>query len=263
MPRAKVTGEVEAQALDLTDLLKRRPRNRIARIGVEIEGGWKVIPAGVELQRDGSVFKNAGDEGGFRRRTNPEIFFGELNTGIIEPGALKVGLKRLYPDMIDDSCGLHVHMSFPTLFIYNLLMSHAEYQESIIKYLWSWAEDEGLPKDHSLFSRLAGQSIYCQKKWWPDEQVVYAGKDHDQKRIGHRYTMIHFCWRGGRQRTVECRLLPMMLTPDQSSRAVQRILDITNASIVKLAKMHKFAPLEGNITLCPNEEYKETITEIL
>jgi hypothetical protein len=210
----------EALYLNLDDFLDT-PKNRVSRIGVELEGGWNVLPKGVNLDGDGSVFKG---------RRVAGIQYGELPFGPVMPAAVPKFIKKYYPQHIDKTCGMHIHMSFKNLLRYSWLMAQ-EYQETLIHYLSKWANKEGFPRDHYIWERLAGKNTFCQKKFWPDEQVKNSKKEFDQTKDGHRYTIVHYC---GRLRTIEVRALPMMATPEQAIRATQMVIDITNASLVAL-----------------------------
>lgn len=160
----------------------------------------------------------------------PEMQVGEIPSPPMPPAEMGVWMRRYYPQSVNETCGLHVHMSFENSLHYQRLMV-ASYQATILKYIGLWAREEGLPKSHCLWPRLRGESVYCQHQFWADHQVKTRGKDHDQRREGHRYTVINYCY--GTNGTVECRLMPMMADAEQGVRAVQRILDITNAFLAK------------------------------
>lgn len=261
MAKKKDDGVVEAEALNIDDLLRRGTKNRLIRIGIELEGGWLEQPQGVKFERDGSVFKAAGDDGRYGRRDHPGYFFGEVNSGIIQPAGKDMFLRKYYPQLFDNSCGLHVHYSFRTVGQYQTLTDPA-YQETLLKYMGRWAEEERLPAKHPIWERLEGKSLYCQKKWWPDLQIANDKKDYDQKRPGHRYTIINACWRGGKQRTIECRLLPMLDGWQLASRAVQRVLDITNASLLLLYN-RKLCRETGKVIFRKDDVYSEEIVDVL
>lgn len=226
--------KVEGKAVDLSNLLGKN-RNRIPKVGVEIEGGWTAQPDGYKIVRDGSVFKAAGDDNRDLSRTAfPKELFGEIGSGPMQPAQILRFLRKCWPQRINDSCGLHIHMGLETLYQYNLLTDSPDYQETIVAYLTDWAKREGLPPDHSIWPRLAGKSEYCQKKFWPDEQMYTVKKDYDHTKHGHRYTMIHYCW--ARFQTVECRLLPMLASPEQAARALRTIIDVTSAYLMQADK---------------------------
>lgn len=151
---------------------------------------------------------------------------GEIPSPVMPPSEMPTWMRRFYPQVVNETCGLHVHMSFGNALHYQRLMVPA-YQDAILTWITRFAEEEKLPTSHPLWERLKGNSRYCQHRFWPDLQVRQRAKDHDQQREGHRYTTINFCY--GTNGTVECRLLPMMNEVEQGIRAVQRVLDITNA----------------------------------
>lgn len=155
---------------------------------------------------------------------------GEIPSPIMPPSEMPTWMRRYYPQSVNETCGLHVHMSFENALLYQRLMVPA-YQATILHYVTLWAKKEGLPRDHCIWPRLRGESVYCQHQFWPDQQVATRGKDHDQRRAGHRYTVINFCY--STTGTVECRLLPMMPDAEQGIRAVQTIFDVTNAFLMQ------------------------------
>lgn len=222
-------------------------KNRVARIGVELEGGWTALPAGTALERDGSVFKD-------NRSEFPDTKFGELPIGPFIPAALPKFMKKYYPQRVDATCGMHVHMSFERQIEYQWLMK-PEYQETIVEYLSRWAMKENFPQTHHIWGRLQGKSIFCQKKWWPEEQANNKGpKSHDQSVYGHRYTIVNY---SGRTNTIEVRVLPMMTTYPQAIRAVNQVIDITNASLYLLGK--RDLRVKGRVELSPGEFYEEVV----
>lgn len=234
--------------LDLTGVLGK-PKNRIARASVELEGGWLKLPPGVQLERDGSVFHDEIPAGYTRQGV------GELPVGPIQPAGMPKFMKKYYPTLVDSSCGMHVHMSFESLRHYAWLMV-PEFQETMIHYLTEWAKDEGFGPKHHIWGRLEGKSEFCQKKFWPDKQAAMKRKDHDRRRDGHRYTQVHYC---GRYNTIEIRVLPMMVEAEQAIRAVQRVFDVTNAALFLLRD--KQDKVKGKIILPVGEVYEEEIHE--
>lgn len=223
--------------LSIDNLLgeENRGKNRISRVGVEVEGVWNTIPKGARLVKDTSVK-------GFSPVLLNRIAdtgvggIGELSSPPIMPAMLEGWLKTHYPHHINSSCGLHLHMSFDSCSRYSTLMD-IRYHDTLIHYLMEWAKKEGFPKDHLIYERLRGESIYCQKKFWPDKQVLQREKIYDKVKDGHRYTILNYCH--GLLGTMEVRVLPMMDTPAQASRALHHIIDISNACLVKLYEKRK------------------------
>lgn len=271
--------------LELDNILGKRVRNRIYRVGIELEGGWKQLKTGMKLVRDGSVLfqtpppqhpgnrldampaiirgrpvpRNEREQAGLLEQLNtqlntanlrrppiltipvtppaprdaPELAVGEYPSEPLEVTKFPTWMQAYYPSHVNATCGLHVHMSFKSAKDYQRLMI-PEYQASIIAYVGLWAKGERLEKSHPIWDRLSGNSGYCVHEFWPDEQAMKVDKDHDRRRYGHRYTAINYPHL--RNGTIECRLLPMMEKADQAVRAVQTVLNITNACLVATYK---------------------------
>jgi len=220
--------------IDLTKALGKA-RNRVYRVGIELEGGWKTLPKGARLLRDGSIiFSDAEVVAGDIRQV------GELVSpplAVVEKDAVSTlhfptWLTASYPSSVNDSCGLHVHMSFKSAFTYQRLMT-SQYPATILRYMSLWA-NKNLPLSHPIWPRLAGKNEYCQHTFYAEDQVTRADKDYDHHRVGNRYSVIVYPW--SRHQTVECRLLPMMSGSLLAYQAIKEILDITNAFLLATAK---------------------------
>jgi hypothetical protein len=220
------------QVLDI-DRYLGNVKNRIQKAGVEVEGGWIGVPAGERMVVDASVFRPATKEDELIAEKLKLSTIGELTSPALCPASVKGWLKRCYPDMSNQTCGLHVHMSFKNLRDYVRLMV-PEYQLTIVAYLKKWANEEGLADNNPIWDRLSGKSEYCSLNFFPTQQIRDRRKDYDHFREGNRYTAIAYRW--GTHRTVECRVLPMMQDAAQAWRAIERVFDITNAFLVKVAR---------------------------
>lgn len=242
-----------------------KARNFIELAGVELEGGWTSLPPGANIVHDGSVQvpQPASTNGASlsyarERQRNVDAFnagnisrtiytarareidvrervanvywqTGELPSEPRPTHEIATWMRAYYPQHVNDTCGLHVHMSFKSVLHYQRLMTPA-FMWSIVNYVRKWAETEGLPKTHPIWPRLEGKSRYCKLQFHADLQSQQRAKDHDQQRPGNRYTAINYCF--SVHQTIECRLLPMMEGADLGIRAVQNIFDITNAFLV-------------------------------
>lgn len=218
-------------------LVREHPhrKGRIKCLGIELEGGWNTLPRGTTLVRDGSVHVRA-------------EHVGELPSPPLEVGEWEKWVRKFYPSIVDASCGLHVHTSFLSPFSYQRLLTPL-YPATVVGYFKRWAKKEGLPLDHPIWPRLAGKSRYCQHTYHAEGQILSRGKDYDQERVGHRYTVINYCW--GTHSTVECRLLPMMGDVDLAVRAINELMAITNAFLIATAKrevkVEAIVELEGGV----------------
>lgn len=263
-----------------------KSKQRVHRIGIELEGGWTKLPEGVRLTHDGSVriqnpelttmqheaylelnrmYRNG--------RLNPTqlmefqhlhnlangsggMSVGELPSPPIEVEALSAWMKIHYPQKVNGTCGMHMHMSFKYPLHYQRLMV-PEYQSTILEYVKRWAKKENLDAKHPIWERLGGSSRYCQHKFYADLQARRKGdKGHDQNTPGHRYTVINYAY--GRFQTVECRLLPMFEDVTQSIQALEEVLNITNGFLRSQVKKE---PIETAHVSLDEDPVREQVTE--
>jgi hypothetical protein len=112
-----------------------------------------------------------------------------------------------------------------------------------------------LSESNPIWSRLKGESIYCQKKFWPYDQMMTSRKDYDKARKGHRYTIVHYCWT--RNGTIEVRVLPMFDDVELGISAVRTIVDVTNAYLVACDK--KRVVESGEVILTNGTVYEELV----
>ena len=229
---AKLHKEPNWKPVDI-DRAREKVRNRVYRVGIELEGGWDQLPAPTNrLAHDGSVQ--------FGRRPGETMprYHGEMPSGVLDvvkssPTYWGSWVRANYPQHVNDTCGMHVHLSFKTAFAYNRIM-RAEYPATVVEEFKKWSKREDLAAEHPIWNRLAGKCRYCQLKFDADNQVINRDKDHNQDRAGHRYTVINYCW--ARYNTAECRLLPMMVDAPLATRAIQELIDVTNAFLLATGK---------------------------
>ncbi len=236
-------------------------RNRIRLVGLEFEGGWTTFPKNEKYEHDGSVFKPETygnqvewDKVKAKIASMKITTTGELPSSPMIPAQMRAFFKKNYPQYVDKTCGLHVHMSFEDLKYYHRLMI-PEYPITMRVYLKKWAVEENLPDSHPIWDRVNGLNQYCSSKFWPDKQVgKRKSYDHGD---GDRYTDINDCWK--QHKTIECRILPMFEDVEMSYRASKRVLDITNACLVKIAS--KLDKKKIEISDIPTSRYVERDVE--
>lgn len=244
-------------AVDLGSLLNN-PRCRVKAIGIELEGGWTALPAGVNgLHPDGSVsFEELAQgqhmmpDGSIRRNTRDmrPPYIGELPSPILSMAEWKDWLRSHYPSHVNGRCGMHVHMSFRDLLRYQRLMTaDNSFSDTVVNEIRKWATEQGgqtIPPYHPLWERCLGSHIYCRNIFQGDEQVLSPTKNYNHHASGNRYTAIHYCFR---LHTIECRLLPMFEKVETSISAIQKLLDITSAFLVTVTKRE--SPIIGSFSL--------------
>lgn len=255
-------------ALAIGDASGSVPSRFIAKIGIELEGGWDVAPpSGGNIVRDGSiVFGVPREEYEYLRANNhdpmrytaarvnagtgwvwkidhrrhfatpvPPIV-GELPSPPLLLKEWKKWLRSNYPQHSNETCGMHVHMSFGNALQYMLCMNKA-YPATVVKEFTSWSGEQALAKSHPMWERLAAKSVYCQHLYDAELQAQRGDKGHNQHEPGHRYTVTNYAY--NRTRTVECRLLPMMQSVEQAESAIQRLLNTTELFLLAAAKREK------------------------
>lgn len=248
-----------------------KAKNRIYRVGIELEGGW--INPGVRITHDGSVafademqsiqaraYLEKGenwlrstfgyDPGAIKRLKTlaekypdfktPPTATGEIPSPPLEVKEFPTWMISNYPPCVNATCGMHVHMSFANALLYQKLMTK-DFPDLVLAEIIRWAEEEKIPPSHWIWPRLKGKNRYCENKFHADEQAM-----RNDKRDEKRRTVINYCY--SLHSTVECRLLPMFKDPYQAVRAIQRLLDITNAFLAttpREARENYSVDLEG------------------
>jgi hypothetical protein len=165
----------------------------IDKVGIELEGGWvagHVLPAGARRVGDGSVhvmgqFAHHGEVVSAPMATMAEV---------------EAYLTAAYPDAHNQSCGMHVHVSFKSTVDYSRLMTLAFWQYFSDR-MNAWGQRVRLPASHLFWQRLAGLNTYCQKVFRPDEQAEARVK------TSARYAQLNYCFKF--HGTIECRLAPV------------------------------------------------------
>jgi hypothetical protein len=253
----------------------KRLRNRVYRVGIEVEGAWTTLPKGTRPIRDGSLDPFAIDlvgagifphgsvhpsHGGSATTIRDErdgaivAYVGEIASQILEVREIDAWLRAFYPQHCDHvRCGLHLHMSFGNARTYGRLMD-PRYPATIIEGVRQWAEANALPPAHPLWPRLRGESVYCQHVFDADGQVQNTHKDFDQRRAGHRYTAINYCYQA--HGTLECRLLTMFNTVDLAISAVRHLIYLTNAFLVETATRERRERVSVDDNLQPATEIR-------
>jgi hypothetical protein len=230
----------------------RKAKNKVALVGVELEGAWVTMPSGVTApEHDGSVYHGKMPPGA--------RYLGEIPTRAVPPAAIGALINHNYPKYCNETCGLHVHMSFDSLWHYQLLMV-PEYPATMTEYLKRWAKASGFKDDHYIWPRLNGKSKYCKNLFYPDLQARTVRKGHDMDIPGERYTAIHYC---GRLRTIECRTLPMPKKVSLAISGVHEVIHITNACLMLLGKQYPRKKDMVKVSLPNDVTYEETIISLV
>lgn len=207
----------------------------VNRVGIELEGGWN-DPVDFVLEHDGSVMVDA-------------TYNGEMPSPPLPPRDISKWMKEHYPDAVNASCGMHVHVSVKHQSHYSRLMEK-EFRDFMKSSLKVWGEKLSIRSDHPFWSRLRGENSFCKDEFYPELQVQHREKGPE------RYTMLNYTW--ARYGTVECRVLPGFSAAVIGISAVYAVVDTFEAYL--RAKCRSAAPsLEGivQVSELPPEEPDE------
>ena len=171
-------------------------------IGIELEGGFN-NPCAFLLEHDGSVSVDAD-------------LNGEIPSPPLKPKDVPQWMNEHYPDAVNVSCGMHVHVSLRKPYYYARLME-PEFHTYIKDSLTTWGKKVGIRDDHPFWPRLRGENRYCLDQFYPELQVSHRDKSDS------RYTQLNYTW--ARYRTIECRVLPAFVLPEIGIAAVYAVVD--------------------------------------
>jgi len=182
--------------------------SRIAKVGFEIEGGWKGDPrvspfADTPLIADHSI--NGQSLGGAPAIHAPHV--GEVVSKPFpyEEGEWKDWLVSHWPDAepkdrTNRTCGFHIHLSTKSLRDYSLLSSKSFFFE-LKDEMNKVGERVKLPKKHVFWERVRGQNRFCTPEFDPANQMRI-----NKKGGANRYGWLNFAWT--MHGTMEFRALP-------------------------------------------------------
>lgn len=179
------------------------PRNYryVKLVGVELEGGWREPP--FDVGHDGSVNVNAN-------------VVGEVASPPMRPHEVEAWTLAHYPQSVNHTAGIHVHVSTHLPMHYARLMD-PKFFAYFTAAMQDWGKKMNIIPKHPFWDRLAGKNQYCKKDFIPDEQVTAKSKG------SNRYTQLNYCY--GLHSTVECRLLPTFKMPNIAVSAIMKVVD--------------------------------------
>jgi hypothetical protein len=204
----------------------------IDRIGIELEGGWedyppdwkgKVVHIIQDLSIDGRTLPTD--------KRLEETHVGEVVSPPLSLDEWRGWLSAMYPNGVNITCGLHVHLSFTKKRDYSMIMSKS-FERKVLGGAGTLARMKELPKDHYLWARLKGNSPFASFMILPKEQVKVK-----EKRIGMRarYAAFNHCF--SMHGTVEYRVLPMFPEgADLAQEFIENYLSVVEAELERTEK---------------------------
>jgi len=178
----------------------------VAKIGVELEGGWEKAPY-LRTKPDGSVSVAANHLGEIAMPPYPPTEFPWETE--------RTGFYANYPTAVNDTCGMHVHFSFPHPSLYASLVSK-EFSEWLLQGLEVWGKSHSI-RSKRFYSRLHGNNRYCQRSYWSQYQLGIRGTH-----TGERYSAVNYCLM--QHGTMEVRVLPMFKSKEISRKAITELV---------------------------------------
>jgi len=211
----------------------------IYKVGVELEGGWNRPKV---LKHDGSI-------------ENLEAFhIGEIASKPRSPTEIKRWVMRNYPDRVNHTCGLHVHVSFRSAHLY-ALCAVPDFPKFLVEELKNWGERRSI-KNECFWNRLAGGNRYCNH--FPlHEGSITTAIDVQIIDGGDRYTVVNYCY--SKHGTIEVRVLPMFRSARTAVLAIEEVLRIF-VRFIDTNKKQKFSTRTNTITLEGHETSSVVLT---
>ncbi len=196
----------------------------IDKVGLELEGGWENPPS-FQIAGDSSVHCNGNELGEARTvpQDNLKDVFNEINTK--------------YPDDIDASCGMHIHISIKNGMLFQVAdKKFRDYFIYRMGLLAKYLRHSGNETDYKRFiARFNNSNTYCKREFAPREQLRGGNS---------RRTMLNFCaYR--KYKTVECRLLPMFENLSNARMAAYEVVDTFESYLEK--ESVNYEPVEVDI----------------
>lgn len=176
----------------------------VSHIGIELEGGWDSTPTGV--RPDGSL-----------RNINGASCIGEVASPPIDNfSELEEYVKKFCPKYVNESCGLHIHVSFKSSSHYLTLM-----EDKFYKYFLARMKDFGtkmeFPTNHLFWNRYEGKNKFCINEFYPERQINLNHKD------SIRYTHLNYCYT--LHKTIECRMFPAFNDVDTIMSTIKELVN--------------------------------------
>lgn len=178
---------------------------KIARVGVELEGGWRRTFPDLRFVSEASVDPPPG----YRARRE---HWGELVSPPMERAKVEAWVREHYPDDIpapadvgtraERSCGLHIHVSFTDLDYLRECVGK-KFHNFMRGEFKRWGEMQGFPEGSYYWYRWEGKNRFCTADYQPGPQMEWMekGRNRQNRRSMLNYPLYY--------KTVEWRMLPM------------------------------------------------------
>lgn len=234
----------------------QRAEKLVDKLGIEIEGYWRNLPAAKTLAtelcgRAGGYDGSVGDssrcsEGNCRGYSSTLTGCHACGAAGWEfqtrPGNLGESLRQLtslYPDVTSPNCGMHVHMSFLDPGAISMLCSE-RFFVYFRSHMEAWGKKVGVRGE--FWKRLANENQYCRA----NSETEYTRRGNARGTPAQiaktptaalvtgidRYRQINFA-AFDEHKTVEFRLLPMFQSASVAVSAVEALLDTVESYLAQ------------------------------
>jgi hypothetical protein len=220
------------------------------QMGVELEGSWYKKREdiahqvrGAKAHDDRSVHIGTGNPGEIVTRPHADL------------DSLCKDAEVLWPDLVHESCGFHIHASFSPL--YGSMVATKEFYK-YFKERWElWGKKVKLDRTHEFWGRLQGRNKFAADKFEPERQLTTSNGQGQS-----RYTMLNFhSWE--KHGTVECRLLPMFADKEVGISAIRELADIYDTYLSEhpfpTISLASTTEVQGDVVV---ERYEQPLPEL-
>ena len=147
-------------------------------------------------------------------------------------------VKENMPQEVNNTCGLHVHLSFNNQLAYEKTMDLEFFTEFKVK-VKEFVLNSGLFTEHTqeeFVKRFRGNNTYCRDIFSPNSQAT--GKNvYDETTEQGRYTFINYPY--NQHGTIECRLFPSTVSSSEVCSFVKWFIDFTNTYLKNQPKYER------------------------
>ncbi len=218
--------------------------DRINKVGIELEGGWTKARSPKNPVHDGSVKLGTADI--------PLHYIGETVSPPLDITLIGDWINSNIPDYVNETCGVHVHISTKSDSDYMALMS-SEFEVFFHNSMKEFGKRMEYSQSHPFWERLEGSNPFCARDFRPDEQAIRTDKR------GPRYSQLNYCY--SLHGTLECRLFPGSTDPGEVYSFVMAFLECVNKFLMTEAV--KKSPFDKTYEIWENEilsiEHKQPV----
>ena len=139
-------------------------------------------------------------------------------------------IVKYWPDLTNNSCGLHYHVSFNTNGYYSALMTD-HFNEYFKKSLAEFASQEKLNKifHDRFYNRTEWARKYCKDTFHPEKQAYVTKKVYHDS-CPDRYTILNYCF--GLHSTLEIRVFSAHMSPKMAVKCLHWWIGCVNQYLI-------------------------------